>query len=308
MADDLKTRSFRISEDTADRFKQLCMSFGNQNSALDALISTYEMQQAKAVITERQTDVSDFDTHLQALQKSFLHSLELTENTTERVRAEFQRQLESKDSTICDLQERIRQAEAEANASREQAETANNKADARIEQATKEIEDLKKEVISLTGQASELGESLTSAKSQIADKQQIIDNLNQKLTDTEVMTGKVESAEARAVQAETELSSVKSELSETKKLHESEVRELKQKYETEARDLKQQLASQTVTAEQAAKVAEKLAEADKKEALADLKEKYIEELDQLRKNIQELTAENFRLKSVQNGTEPTVKV
>ena len=286
MADDLKTRSFRISEDTADRFKQLCISFGNQNSALDALISTYEMQQAKTMITERQTDIDNFDAHLQALQKSFLHSLEITEDTTERVRAEFQRQLESKDSTICDLQERIRQVEAEMNASKEQVRTATNEADARIEQATKEIDDLKKEVISLTGQASELGESLTSAKSQIADKQQIIDNLNQKLTDTEIMTGKVESAEARAVQAEKELSTVKSELSETKKLHEAEVKELRQ-----------QLASQTATAEQSAKVAEKIAEADKREALANQKEKYIEELDKLRQEIKILTEENFNLKT-----------
>ncbi|MDE6036366.1 MAG: hypothetical protein K2G36_10740 [Ruminococcus sp.] len=286
MADDLKTRSFRISEDTADRFKQLCISFGNQNSALDALISTYEMQQAKTMITERQTDIDNFDAHLQALQKSFLHSLEITEDTTERVRAEFQRQLESKDSTICDLQERIRQVEAEMNASKEQVRTATNEADTRIEQATKEIDDLKKEVISLTGQASELGESLTSAKSQIADKQQIIDNLNQKLTDTEIMTGKVESAEARAVQAEKELSTVKSELSETKKLHEAEVKELRQ-----------QLASQTATAEQSAKVAEKIAEADKREALANQKEKYIEELDKLRQEIKILTEENFNLKT-----------
>lgn len=297
MADDLKTRSFRISEDTADRFKQLCISFGNQNSALDALISTYEMQQAKTVITERQTDIDNFDAHLQALQKSFLHSLEITEDTTERVRAEFQRQIESKDSTICNLQERIRQAEAEVNASKEQVRTATNEADARIEQATKEIDDLKKEVISLTGQASELGESLIAAKSQIADKQQIINNLNQKLTDTEVMTSKVESAETRAVQAETELNTIRSELSEIKKLHESEVKEFKQKYETEVRDLKQQIASQTATFEQSAKVAEKLAEADKREALANQKEKYIEELDKLRQEIKTLTEENFNLKT-----------
>ena len=71
-------------------------NFDNQNVALNALISAYEVQQAKAVITERQTDISDYDTHLQALQRAFLHSLELTENTEERIRQEFQRQLDSK--------------------------------------------------------------------------------------------------------------------------------------------------------------------------------------------------------------------
>ena len=104
------------------------------------------------------------------------------------------------------------------------------------------------------------------------------------------MTNKAESAEARALQAETELNTIKSELSETKKLHESEVKELKQ-----------QLASQQTTAEQSAKVAERLAEADKQVALANLKEKYVEELDKLRQEIKELTAENFRIKSAEKA-------
>lgn len=299
MADELKTRSFRISEDTADRFKQLCVSFGNQNSALDALIATYEMQQAKTVITERQTDVSDFDAHLQALQKSFLHSLELTENTEDRIRQEFQRQLDSKDYTISDLQDSLRMStEAELTA-REQAKTTKIEADERAEQATKEIDSLQKELTSVKKQSSELSESLTAVRSQIADKQQIIDNLNQQLTNAKAMTEKAEAAEVRAVKAESELSSIKSELSEAKKLHESDVKELKQ-----------QLASHVTSTEQAAQLAEKLAEADKREALANQKEKYIEELDKLRQEIKALTEENFTLKakiSAEKNTKNPIK-
>ena len=100
------------------------------------------------------------------------------------------------------------------------------------------------------------------------------------------MTGKVESAKAKAIQAVSELNTVKAELSETKKFYEAEVKELRQ-----------QLASQTATAEQSAKVAEKIAEADKREALANQKEKYIEELDKLRQEIKILTEENFNLKT-----------
>lgn len=75
------------------------------------MITAYEIQQAQAIITERQMNISDYDTHLQALQRAFLHSLELNKNAESRIRQEFQRQLESKNSIILDLQERVRQAE-----------------------------------------------------------------------------------------------------------------------------------------------------------------------------------------------------
>lgn len=41
-----------------------------------------------------------------------------------------------------------------------------------------------------------------AVKSQIADKQQIIDNLNQKISEVETATKKADEAEARALKAE----------------------------------------------------------------------------------------------------------
>lgn len=275
MADEIKNRSFRISDETTEKFRQLCSNFDNQNVALNALISAYEVQQAKAVLTDRQTDVSDYDAHLQALQKAFLHSLEVNENAESRIRQEFQRQLDSKDSVISDLQERIKQAESDVETATSHATIATDEANARVEQAKNETDSLQKELISANKQVSELSESLIAVKSQIADKQQIIDNLNQQLTTAKVMTERTESAEARAVKAESELNAVKSEVKE----------------------LKQQLVSQQTTAEQSAKVAERLAEADKREAIADIREKHVAELDELRERIQALTEEIFTLKS-----------
>lgn len=274
MADELKNRSFRISDETTEKFRQLCGDFDNQNVALSALISAYEVQQAKAVLTERQTDVSDYDTHLQALQRAFLHSLELNENAESRIRQEFQRQLDSKDSIISDLQESIRIVEQSEQTAREQAVTITGEADARVQQAETEIDSLKKELEFVNKQSWELSESVKAFRSQIADKQQIIDNLNQKISEVETATKKANEAEARTLKAESELSAVKLELLEAKKKYSAEIK----------------------AAEQSAKVAEKIAEADKREALADQKEKYIEELDKLRQEIKALTTENFSLK------------
>lgn len=279
MADELKNRSFRISDETTEKFRQLCSEFDNQNVALNALISAYEVQQAKAVITERATDISDYDTHLQALQSAFLHSLELNENAETRIRQEFQRQLESKDSIISELQERIKQAETAAEIAKEQAAIVSSEADARIKQAEKERNSLQEKLTLTDEQVSELSESLIAVKSQVIDKQQIIDNLNQQLSSVNAAIDEAKEAETRAKQAETELNAVKSELSEVKKLNEAEVKELKQ-----------QLALQT-----------KEAEADKKSALADLKEKYVAELDELRQKVQTLKEENFNIKSTKKS-------
>ena len=78
---------------------------------MEQLWKSFSMPMKCRLRKTAENDIEDFDTHLKAIFSEFLYSLEITENTTERVRAEFQSRLESKDLTISDLQERIRQAE-----------------------------------------------------------------------------------------------------------------------------------------------------------------------------------------------------
>ena len=104
MNDEMKVRSFRISDSVAEKFKAFCSEFDNQNAALDSLIATYEMQNAKSVLMDRKTEIADLDTHIQAIQSAFLRSLELNENAEQRVRTEFNSLLSSKDETIIQLQ------------------------------------------------------------------------------------------------------------------------------------------------------------------------------------------------------------
>ena len=84
--EELKVRSFRISEEVSAKLKELCEDFDNQNSALSALINAYEVQNAKATLIDRQTDISDYDTHIQAIQSAFLRSLEINENAEKRIK------------------------------------------------------------------------------------------------------------------------------------------------------------------------------------------------------------------------------
>ncbi len=198
MTDELKPRSFRVTEDTAERFKQLCTSFGNQNSALDALINAYEVQQAKAVLSDRQTDINDYDTHLQALQSAFLRSLELNENAEKRIRQEFQRQLESKDLTITDLQERIRTAEQDKQTALEQVKEIEVERDKIQTESSLHITNLNNDL-----QAT--NKALHTANEQIVDKQSLLDELRARLEKAEKNIAELPELKERATRVEQQL-------------------------------------------------------------------------------------------------------
>ncbi|MDE6835019.1 MAG: hypothetical protein K2J39_12365 [Ruminococcus sp.] len=295
-----KQLGIRADAETTAKFKAVSEQFPNAGECLKALLNSHEIENAKEVLPGQSTSIDDFKSHLDSIATAYIGVLDIVANTENRIRQEFQKQLESKDNIISDLQERIRQAEADAKVSKEQVVKATNEANSRVEQVELEINTLKKDLDDSQKYSLELSETLTSVKSQVADKQQIIDALNQKLTDTEVMLGKAESSEEKALKAVSELNTVKTELSETKTLHEIEVKELKQKYESEVKDLKQQLSSQQKQAEQSIEVAKRLAEADKRESLANQKEQYIAELDELRRKINTLTEANCNLKLQKN--------
>ena len=147
MNEDLKVRSFRLSEEVAEKLRRISEEFDNQNAALESLISAYEIQSAKAVLTDRQTDISDYDAHLQAIQSAFLHSLEINENAEKRIRAEFQSLLSSKDDMIMMLQEQLEAAKAESLKSAQTLQELTDKAkqdaqtaDDRIEEYIKQAE------------------------------------------------------------------------------------------------------------------------------------------------------------------------
>lgn len=162
---EIKTRSFRAEQSTLDRFTEISKDFENQGAALESLIQAYELQNAKAVLTTRQTDVEDFDSHLQAIQSAFLHSLEIAENADERVRLEFQKSLESKDKLIASFQERCEQSERQC-----------FDLEAKIEELSARNRSLD----------SELASSLhtrKSAETALNDKQVIIDTLTKQLSE-----------------------------------------------------------------------------------------------------------------------------
>ena len=110
MADDkvLKPKSFRIDDETADKFKEISATIGgNQQETLAKLIEAFEFQSGKAILTEKKADIDQFEKYVTAITRMYMSSLEDNQNITETVRTEFDALLKSKDATIQDLQEKL---------------------------------------------------------------------------------------------------------------------------------------------------------------------------------------------------------
>lgn len=105
-------KAFRITEETANKFKEIAQELGgNQQQTLAKLIEVYEMENGKEALPEMREQIDTFDGHLHALSALFLQILETNHTMRAQVRTEYQAQLDSKDRTIMELQERIKETE-----------------------------------------------------------------------------------------------------------------------------------------------------------------------------------------------------
>ena len=161
----MKTRSIRADEETLDKFKALSEEFNNQGDCLASLIKAYEVNKAKSVLSDVRTNISDYESHINAIQDIFISMLESMQNTDIRVRNEYAVRLEADAKTITDLQNRLTESEAEL-------ENAQNLLD--INSAS---------LAQLREQNIKADEQINSLQSQIRDKKEIIDSLNLQLSD-----------------------------------------------------------------------------------------------------------------------------
>lgn len=265
----LKPKSFRITDETADAFKQISTEIGgNQQEALAKLIETYEFQKGKAILTEKKADIDQFEQYITILTRMYMSSLEDNQNITTTVRTEFEALLQSKDQTIQDLQAQLTAAKQLKEASAAKAKGFSDE-NARLNDY---IESLKTEYSSKTN----------DLQSQLTDK----DSLNRALTDScNDLKNKL-----NVLQEEhKEFSSIRSKLAEltdkcTKLEHskaeaERALKSAISNHEQELAQLKQQQAdSLTRIKEQAA--------LEKDKALLDLEKDYREQIQVLKEKKQ----------------------
>lgn len=102
-----KPSTFRIEPETAEKLRELCKEFPNQDLALNAIMAAYEREGVMAEMPQYAEDVKLFEQYKQLLSTKFMDTLKALSTADERARIEVQQLLDSKDTTIQDYQKRI---------------------------------------------------------------------------------------------------------------------------------------------------------------------------------------------------------
>ena len=197
---ELRPRSFRIDDETAERIKEISNTIGgNQQETIAKLIEAYEFQSGKAVLIEKKADIEQFEKYITAITRMFMGSLEDNQNISETVRTEFDALLTSKDAVIQDLQEKLTVAKQV-------------KEDATLKARTHADENARLNSV-IDSLNNEYNSKMEDMQSMLSDK----DNLNKALTDScNDLKSKIE----RMKEAAAKSSALKKELEQLKQEHE----------------------------------------------------------------------------------------
>ena len=230
MADDkaLKPRSYRINDETAEKIKEIAASIGgNQQETLAKLIEAYEFQSGKAVLTEKKSDIEQFEKYVNAIIRMYMGSLEDNQNITETVRTEFDALLQSKDAVIQDLQSRL----VSANQSKEEAvskakvyEDENKTLSGNIEKLQKEYTQKTNDLQSMLLDKESLNKALTDSCNELKLK---LDALRERIAD---LIQERDKALKQVEYGEEAISSLREKLQLE---HEKTILELERKYHEE---------------------------------------------------------------------------
>lgn len=255
---ELRPRSFRIDEETAEKFKKICLEAGlNQQDALAKLIESYELQAGKAVLTEKREDIEVFERYTSILIQKYMSALEEIQDSRETIRSEFKAQLDSKDALICDLQ-----------AQKKAAEEAKQQVTAEAKMAAGEADQLRKDLETEQKRCKEL----------TADKEAF----SGRNKDLEADRSRLE-AEVKALKEDQQqMEALRKDLEEAKAAKAAAEKQLKEQQEAGKKALEDLQSKLELDKERAVLEAEKRLQKEHEAEIRELNQKYAEFIQQLR--------------------------
>lgn len=183
-----KQTNFRIGEEAANSFRQMCNDLGmNQAQGFDHLIQIMELNKAKTAIAGRLVEIETFEEYTKKILETYMQSLEIANNTEERIREEFKRDIALRDKAISDYEQKVVMFGEQIAVLKESiisAENAKLEAEKNAENAVKQselagstLEEMKKVNSMLTVKLTEAEEKVTG----YAALQSNVDELQQQL-------------------------------------------------------------------------------------------------------------------------------
>lgn len=230
--EELKTRSFRITDETANKIKELANEIeGNQQEVIAKLIETYEFQKGKTILNYKKDDIEKFEQYTSILVRMFMSSLEENQTITETVHTEFESQLKSKDFTIANLQKENEKLSQNKSITLEEIKIIseeNNNLRKQLEVKQNEIEENKQSFERMLKDKEELNTILTSSVNEMKNH---IKNMESKLSDLEEITKSYNDLESNLKIVELENIELEKELQTIKKQYEEITIKTKQEAE-----------------------------------------------------------------------------
>ncbi len=198
-------RSVRAPEEVFDFLKELGDSeFSSQGEALQYLVNLWNLESAKKSVG-REKEIEDFQHLIGRIGELYVQSLSLCTDTEDRIRKEFADRLENQETTIRELREDRDKMKAELDAAR---------------QTIKEKEVADEELYKMQKDHEALQEIIKSNNLTIAQKQEIIDNLQKEMAEVEQLKKELASEKQKS-----------KELEDKNKLTEAVLEERKKRYD-----------------------------------------------------------------------------
>lgn len=264
-----KVRSIRADEETYAKFKSICEEMGGQNEALAALISSYELDKAKCILSGQADSIDDFRSRIDGLINSYLYALEMSANAEERIRRDYRERIESQAKTIEMLQLKAEVAESNLQALQDRTSEQLREIESRLSESEKKAKAETEKAETATRER----EQAEKISAMTAEQATVLKDKVAELTDKAEHS---DSYKAELDKSRSELTVLSAELTILKK----QLAEQQERYVVERTALEEQQRKELETAV--------------KVAIAETKEKYIEKIEQLQENqakqIAELTA------------------
>ena len=261
----LKPKSFRIDDETAEKFKNIAIALGgNQQETLAKLIEAFEFQSGKAVLTKRKAEIEQFEKYVTILTRMYMSSLEDNQNITETVQTKFDALLKSKDTTIQDLQEKLnlaKQAKEDAITKAREDSDENTKLNATIENLKIEYKVKIDDMQVMLSDKTTLNKALTDSCNDLKQKMVTLTHNIEQMEDIKKAFHDLQK-EYEKITAKSAL--LEADLKEERTKHEQNIAELKKHQSEELERAKEQ------------------AQITRDKALLELEKKYQEQIQQLK--------------------------
>lgn len=261
---EIKQANFRIDEDTAKNFRSFCEEMGmNQAQGFDHIMQVVELNKAKVGIEGRLTEITTFEEYVKKIMESYLTSLQIAQNTEERVREDFKRDILLRDKALADSERKIMERDEKIvllttemqetqKTAKEAQKTAEN-AVKQAESATQIAEEKGKVNNMLSGKLAEAEEKLAGYDELKASEESLKQKINNLTHEIEMFREKFSHVQEqydnsikKLNDSEKEVMDFKEKISELK----SEISSLRRDVEEEKRSSAQKLAEQIRESEQ----------------------------------------------------------